>query len=146
MIETLNQEPAGADSVVVGSRGLGGFTGLVPGSVSLGVAGHASGPVVVVGFDGSPGSEPAMAYGIEQARACGARLHVVYAWRAPISSAVSEHPVFALANASRTAELAVVGSRGLGGFAAAVLGSVGHGVLHHAHCPVAVVRPRGEVR
>ena len=36
--------------------------------------------------------------------------------------------------------LLVIGSRGLGGFASAVLGSVCHGVLHRAHCPVAVVR------
>ncbi|MEU6998694.1 universal stress protein, partial [Nonomuraea sp. NPDC046570] len=57
-------------------------------------------------------------------------------------SAVCEHPVSALAEASRTADLVVVGSRGLGGFASAVLGSVSHGILHHAHCPVAVVRPR----
>ncbi|MEU8151264.1 universal stress protein [Nonomuraea sp. NPDC048901] len=33
----------------------------------------------------------------------------------------------------------MVGSRGLGGFAAAALGSVSHGVLHRARCPVAVV-------
>ena len=34
--------------------------------------------------------------------------------------------------------------RGLGAFESAVLGSVSHGVLHHAHCPVAVVNPRDE--
>ncbi|WP_162795190.1 universal stress protein, partial [Nonomuraea lactucae] len=55
-------------------------------------------------------------------------------------SVVPGHPVPVLADASRSAALVVIGSRGLGGFAAAVLGSVCHGLLHRAHCPVAVVR------
>ncbi|OUM85497.1 MAG: hypothetical protein BAA01_10505 [Bacillus thermozeamaize] len=37
-------------------------------------------------------------------------------------------------------ELVVVGSRGLNQFAEIVLGSVSHRVLHHAGCPVLVVR------
>ncbi|MFE3448813.1 universal stress protein [Nonomuraea sp. NPDC059194] len=53
---------------------------------------------------------------------------------------VCAHPAAALVNASKNATLVVVGSRGRGQFAAAVLGSVSHGVLCHAHCPVAVVR------
>lgn len=37
-------------------------------------------------------------------------------------------------------DLIVMGSRGLGGFKRLMLGSVSDGVLHHAHCPVLIVR------
>lgn len=53
------------------------------------------------------------------------------------------HPVEALVDQSRGAELVVVGSRGHGGFTGMLLGSVSQGVLHHAHCPVMVVRSSG---
>jgi nucleotide-binding universal stress UspA family protein len=191
----LIAESETADSLVLGSRGLGGFAGMVVGSVGMAVAGHARGPVVivrapavtehgriVVGDDGSEHADAAVRYAVEQARARHTELHVVHSRQLPAFSMhavaydglverimqdevnaarervirwreqhpdllitdeqVCDHPVSALIKASGTADLVVVGSRGLGGFASAVLGSVGHGVLHHVTCPVAVVRPR----
>jgi nucleotide-binding universal stress UspA family protein len=51
------------------------------------------------------------------------------------------HAAKILADASAKAGLLVVGAQGQGGFPGLTLGSVTHGVLHHARCPVVVVHP-----
>lgn len=53
---------------------------------------------------------------------------------------ISSRAVPALVDASKDAEMIVVGSRGNGRLDRLVLGSVSTGLCHRAHCPVAVVR------
>jgi nucleotide-binding universal stress UspA family protein len=48
-------------------------------------------------------------------------------------------PVSTLVNLSRQAHLVVVGRRGRNALTRILLGSVSNGLLHHAHCPVAVI-------
>jgi nucleotide-binding universal stress UspA family protein len=54
---------------------------------------------------------------------------------------VTGDPAEELVKASRDADLLVVGSRGSGGFARLMLGSVTSKVTHHAACPTVVVPP-----
>lgn len=96
-IDLLLQLSEEADIVVMGSRGLGGLSGLVLGSVSSAVVSHASSPVVVVrkdndvtvnnkygpvvvGVDGSDISRKALEYAFREADARGATLRAVHSW------------------------------------------------------------------
>jgi nucleotide-binding universal stress UspA family protein len=53
---------------------------------------------------------------------------------------VEGNPAAVLLAASAGAELLVVGSRGHGGFVEALLGSVSQHCVHHAACPVVIIR------
>jgi len=53
---------------------------------------------------------------------------------------VTGHPAQVLLEAAADADLLVLGSRGHRSFAGALLGSVGQYCIHHAHCPVLIMR------
>lgn len=184
--------------LVLGSRGLGGFGGLLLGSTAVQVSAYAECPVlvvraepradgpVVVGVDGSELSKHAINFAFEEAAQRGSELVAVHAWTHPVPSGpgdilpavydpelvreeeervlaeslagfaegypqvrvrqrlVRGVPSKVLVEESAAAQLVVVGARGCGGFTGLLLGSVSHGVLHHAHCPVAIVRPHSD--
>ena len=52
-----------------------------------------------------------------------------------------DRPAHRLLEQARGAQLVVVGSRGRGSLSGLFLGSVSHALLHHAPCPVVIVRP-----
>ena len=90
--QCLLTEADSARELVVGSRGLGGFTEMMLGSTSAAVTQHAPCPVVVVhgpgtangpvvvGLDGSAVSEQALGYAFEAAFHAGVRLLAGHAW------------------------------------------------------------------
>jgi nucleotide-binding universal stress UspA family protein len=139
----------------------------------------------VVGIDGSPAGDKAVAFAFVEAALHEAGLVAVHAWTIPSARmpaareasvrntnrpaglAQGEERLLAevlaghrerypdvtvrqegvhggareaLIEESRSARLMVVGARGRGGFAGLLLGSVSQALMHHAHCPVAVVR------
>jgi len=56
-------------------------------------------------------------------------------------TAVHGFPVAELISAGQDADMIVLGSRGAGGFARLVMGSVSSQVVQHAHCPVLIIPP-----
>jgi len=187
---------AQAQMLVIGARGVGGFDGLLVGSVALHLVTNAPCPVVVVraprravgpivvGVDGSPESKAVLSAAFDEASVRNAELDVIrvlyvhseaegvpnqIAALAMAASEASEsmeqlladavhkypdvkvrselpvgYPAEILINASSEASMLVMGSHGGGGFADMGLGSVAHAVVHHAHCPVMLLR-RGAV-
>jgi nucleotide-binding universal stress UspA family protein len=208
LVEAVGQ----ADLLVVGSRGHGGFAGLLLGSVSQACAQHASCPVVivcesgarpacgegsgtrgiVVGVDGSRQSKIALRFALEEARLRESSIHVVHAWKHStgglytyytgglggqlggpprtraeqeqewlsrfvrctafagdvpvVESVVEGDPAAVLLEASKEADLLVLGSRGWGGVTGLLLGSVSQPCAQHAGCPVVIVRATRRIR
>jgi nucleotide-binding universal stress UspA family protein len=96
---TLLDAAQGASMVVVGARGIGGFRGLLLGSVSRQVLHGAHCPVavirddaarrgepVVVGIDGSGLSQRALQWAVDFAAARGRRLIALHAWHLPYTA------------------------------------------------------------
>ena len=54
--------------------------------------------------------------------------------------AIEGHPAVVLLEEAKSADMIVLGSHGRGEFASLLLGSVAQQVIHHATCPVVVVR------
>jgi nucleotide-binding universal stress UspA family protein len=182
----LCEHSARAEMLVVGSRGQGGFAGLPLGSVSSQVAAHARGrvvvvrghwrpvpghapPLIVVGTEGSPASEPAVEFAFEEAAyhdtallavcalsdspgVLGAARQIKDSFEQLIDRHEKAHPEVvvgrrvmqgcgrtALLGAAGEAQLLVVGARGRGGIEGMMLGSVCTALIQHAPCPVAIV-------
>lgn len=94
-------------------------------------------------------------YGIDEALRTGARKATADAEARvrqthpglPVTTVVAEGVAAqALADAAADAGVIVVGSRGHGAFAGLVLGSVSHGVVHRARCPVMIVHRAGSTQ
>ncbi|CAM5385970.1 universal stress protein [Streptomyces chartreusis] len=83
-------------------------------------------------------SEPVRAQDIVTAAA--RRAHRRRADVKVLTDSLPEEPEYALVRESRNAALLVTGTRGRGGMAEALLGSVSLTVAGHAHCPMVVVR------
>lgn len=172
-----------ADLLVLGARGMGGFRGMLVGSVSQQCVHHSTVPVavvrtpepssaaaaaaedrVVVGVDGSTGSQRALVWAAAEAGARHGALTVVHAFPDVLSETDAERlvaeqlatvdteaissvdvivlpgsPAGAILEMADTGSLVVVGSRGRGGFSGLLLGSVSQQVLHHSPCSVVVV-------
>ena len=93
----LRDHSRDAALVVVGDRGLGGFTGLLLGSVAVTLAAHAHCPVLVakgtvdptlpvlLGADGSPTGVAAVGFAFEQASMRRVPLTALHVWTNPVA-------------------------------------------------------------
>lgn len=188
-----------AELLVVGSRGRGAVRGLLLGSVSQQCAHHTPCPLVVVrkpavtagderrtivvGVDGSPGSEAALHWALAEAKRRSVDVVALDAWSLPPTASmayvpsasgdaikdaataalddvvrrasgryrgvtceqvvVNGPPAVTLVEAAQQAAILVVGTRGRGGFAGLLLGSVSQHCAHHAPCPIVIVPSGG---
>lgn len=160
----LLSEAQHATLLALGSHGRGRAAGMLLGTVAARMLHEAPCPVliarpardpdrwpqaIVVGVDGSAESELAVAAARSIASSCRAELRIVSATRDQVDREAAERiapeleerdgrGLDVLKTESETADLVVVGSRGLQGLKA--LGSVSERIAHQASCSVLVVR------
>jgi nucleotide-binding universal stress UspA family protein len=90
--------------------------------------------------DGGPNFDTVARESAVAETAAGARIaREAYPGLTVTEQVVEGVPARVLAKAAVGAGLLVVGSRGHGGFAGLMLGSVGHALIHSAPCPVAII-------
>jgi nucleotide-binding universal stress UspA family protein len=102
--EVIGAAAETAELTVVGSHGRGAFGSAVMGSVSTVVAARGPGPIVVagkpagdpaedpavvVGVDGSAGTDDVLDFAFDYASVHGRRLHAVYCWHPDLLAAMS---------------------------------------------------------
>lgn len=149
------------DLMVVGARGLGGFKGLLLGSVSAKVLELAPCPVVVihsetplgddgaivVGVDGSEGSDQAVAWAAAEARSSGDPVVLVSAWQAPLYPTMAVPQVLeALAEGTEEQLAQLAASEVLDGVEVStevVVGSAAHALVARDDAGMIVVGSRG---
>ncbi|WP_405953781.1 universal stress protein [Streptomyces phaeochromogenes] len=198
-VQALLRHSRDAALTVVGTRGLGGITGRLFGSVSLRLAAHSHTPLLVVRGDHAPARRggvlllgleseadtDAAAYAFEEAERRGAGLSILRAWnyrhltpeqpdplpthrlqddlvrqarteqavpRFAVAGLREQHPgvgvethavrsgpAHALLEATRDADVVVIGAHRRPNRLGPQLGPVTHALLHRSHCPVLVV-------
>jgi len=164
-VRALLDAAESARMLVVGSRGLGEFTGGLVGSVSSAAASHAACPVAVIRgmpeMDAPPLDGPVVV-GVAIAPADLSDNELPWsaietAERAVLSESlagwkdkypdvsvrkvvVRDRPVHHLLQQSQGAQLVVTGSHGRGGFTSLLLGSTSRALLHALTCPLLIVR------
>ncbi|MEY2225543.1 MULTISPECIES: universal stress protein [Streptomyces] len=192
-VRSLHQAAGPDGTIVVGSRGLGGFSSLMLGSVGLKVAAGAKTPVIIVrGAENGAETGVVLAavrdehdldcarYAAREAQLRAGSLRLLHVWN--ILQSVGEvvtllddveeianeqvHHLNAVADrireefpdlsvqvdadkstsvasvlveASRQADLLVMGGRRSPSYLGPTLGRVTHSLVHHAHCPVQLI-------
>ncbi|MEU2832493.1 universal stress protein [Streptomyces lavendulae] len=197
-VASLHAAVADSGTLVVGSRGLGGFESLLLGSVGLKVAAGAKTPVVVVrGDENTPEAGIVLAavrdehdtegarYAASEAELRKSSLRLLHVWSVleSVGEAVTmlddvdaviqvhirrltavahrirdEFPALnvhvdneqsssvagVMVEASRHADLLVMGGRRAPGYFGPNLGWATHSLLHHSHCPVELIPRHGK--
>lgn len=192
-VPSLHQSAGLHGTIVVGSRGLGGFSSLMLGSVGLKVAAGAKTPVIIVrGTENGTDTGAVLAavrdehdldcarYAAREAQIREGSLRLLHVWNilqsvgevvtllddveeianeqvhhlnavadrirvefpdltVQVDAEKSTSVASVLVEASRQADLLVMGGRRSPSYLGPTLGRVTHSLVHHAHCPVQLI-------